>query len=85
MKHTYRHFIGNDEYHTFKNRMVYNAMYCLMHDDRAMLRIYKERYLVCLKNKSLIKMFFSVFDTIDTIRIKIETLENNIKKNYLYL
>jgi archaellum component FlaC len=56
-----------------------------MHDDRALLRIYKLRYLVCLDNPKLIKMFFGIFDTIETIHLKIETLENNIKNNYLYL
>ena len=85
MKHTYRHYIGNNVYHTFKNRMVYHACYCLMHDDRAMLRISKERYEACLKNKKLMKVFFGQWETIKTIAEKIQNKENNIINDYLYL
>lgn len=82
---TWRHYVGNDKYHFFKNKMIQRAWYDLCHDDRATLRINKERYLIVLNDRSLFKMFFSPLDTIQIVKEKIDKLEDKIKNNYLYL
>lgn len=69
MKHSYRLF-ANGKYHIFRNRKVYRAAYDFYYDDRALLRIIKERYLACLENKELIKYFFSINDTMESINKK---------------
>lgn len=82
---SWRHFVGNDKYHFFNSLKVYRAWYDYCHDDRAMLRINKDKYLLCLKNESIIKMCFTPFDTLITIKEKIDNLETKIKNKYLYL
>lgn len=84
MKNTWRHSV-NDKYYTFRSYKVYNAFYCLKHDDRAMLRINKERYAICLENPSLMKMFFGQFDTLNIVRDRITAKELELKDKYLYL